>query len=108
MDRLRNAAQIYDTFCSGSFAEWAPRMADMAWLRPGQTVLDVACGTGLFAREALARVRPDGAVSGLDCNQDMLAVARQRNPALTGGAATPNRCLMTINTASISSPASLV
>ena len=78
-----NAAQIYDTFfVPALFAEWAPRMADMAWLRPGQTVLDVACGTGLFAREALARVRPDGAVSGLDCNQDMLAVARQRESGI--------------------------
>jgi SAM-dependent methyltransferase len=45
-------------------------------------VLDVACGTGVLAREALRRVRPGGAVTGLDRNEGMLAVARRNEPAI--------------------------
>jgi len=78
-----SAAQVYDTFfVPALFAEWAPRMADSAQLKPGHKVLDVACGTGLFARNALSRVLPSGTVSGLDCNPDMLAVARQQEPSI--------------------------
>lgn len=78
-----NAAQVYDTFfVPALFAEWAPRMADAAGLDVGQQILDVACGTGLFARVALPRVLPDGSVSGLDCNPDMLAVAHQQEPRI--------------------------
>ncbi|MCB1713640.1 MAG: class I SAM-dependent methyltransferase [Candidatus Competibacteraceae bacterium] len=79
----RHAAQVYDAFFAPAlFAEWASRLADVAQLEPGQTVLDVACGTGLCARAALARVRPDGKVSGLDCNPDMLAVANRQEPRI--------------------------
>lgn len=78
-----NAAEVYDTFfVPAIFAEWAPRMTDAAGLKPGQKVLDVACGTGLFAREALLRVGSSGTVSGLDCNPDMLAVARRHQPSI--------------------------
>lgn len=45
--------------------------------RPGQTVLDVGCGTGWFTRQlAQAGLVP----TGLDLSADMLAVARQRTP----------------------------
>lgn len=78
---IRSAAEIYDTFfVPALFGEWAPRMADAAKLAPGQTVLDVACGTGVLAREALMRIQPGGSVTGLDRNEDMLAVARRREP----------------------------
>ena len=80
---IRSAAEVYATFfVPALFAEWAPRMADAAKLGPGQTALDVACGTGVFAREALRRVDPSGTVSGLDCNEDMLAVARREEPEI--------------------------
>ena len=78
---IQSAAEVYDTFfVPALFGEWGSRVADAAGLAPGQTVLDVACGTGVFAREALSRVLPGGKVSGLDCNNDMLAVARRREP----------------------------
>jgi ubiquinone/menaquinone biosynthesis C-methylase UbiE len=47
-----------------------------AALRPGERVLDVACGTGVVTRLAAARVGPSGTVAGLDVNPAMLAVAR--------------------------------
>jgi ubiquinone/menaquinone biosynthesis C-methylase UbiE len=56
-----------------------PLAADLvaeAGLRPGERVLDVACGTGVVARLAAERVGAGGAVSGVDTNAGMLAVAR--------------------------------
>jgi len=49
-------------------------------LRAGQRVLDVACGTGIVARLAAARIGPTGTVIGLDLNEGMLAVARAHAP----------------------------
>lgn len=49
-------------------------------LQPGQSVLDVACGTGVVARLAAAAVAPSGKVTGLDINSGMLAVAQKEAP----------------------------
>ena len=79
----RNAAQVYEEFfVPALFQEWAVRVADAAQLAPGQKALDVACGTGVLAREATRRVQPGGAVVGLDRNESMLAVARRKAPAI--------------------------
>lgn len=51
-----------------------------ATLRPGERVLDVACGTGIIARLALEQVGTAGTVTGLDINPGMLAVARSIAP----------------------------
>ena len=48
----------------------------------GHRVLDVACGTGVLAREAALRVGPTGFVVGLDPNPGMLAVAEQFTPTV--------------------------
>ncbi len=55
-----------------------------AALRPGQRVLDVACGTGVVARQAAPILGPAGAILGVDLNARMLDVAREHTP--TGGA----------------------
>lgn len=47
-----------------------------AGLRPGASVLDVGCGTGIAARAAKAVVGPAGHVVGIDVNRYMLDVAR--------------------------------
>jgi ubiquinone/menaquinone biosynthesis C-methylase UbiE len=47
---------------------------------PGQRILDVACGTGIIAREAAYLVGPKGSITGIDRNKDMLDVARQHAP----------------------------
>jgi ubiquinone/menaquinone biosynthesis C-methylase UbiE len=54
----------------------ATALLDAVELRPGDRVLDVACGTGVVTRLAADRVGPDGVVAGLDINPAMLAVAR--------------------------------
>ena len=74
----RSAAEIYDEFfVPALFGEWAGPVAAAARLRQGDKVLDVACGTGVLAREAWKRVQPGGSVTGLDCNDGMLSAARR-------------------------------
>ncbi|HWM85919.1 MAG TPA: methyltransferase domain-containing protein [Kofleriaceae bacterium] len=75
------AAEMYEeAFVPAFFAQWATILVDAARVAPGQTVLDVACGTGIVARTAADLVRPDGVVVGLDLNPAMLAVARRVRP----------------------------
>ena len=75
------AAERYEAaFVPALFADWAPILVDAAGVRPGQAVLDVACGTGVVAREASDRVGVRGRVVGLDFNEAMLVVARRIRP----------------------------
>lgn len=74
-------AEIYDEkFVPALFAHWGPIMCESAGIRPGDRVLDVACGTGALTRAVRERVGPQGEVAGLDPNPDMLSVARRRSP----------------------------
>ncbi|HEY7538660.1 MAG TPA: class I SAM-dependent methyltransferase [Methylomirabilota bacterium] len=78
-----NAAEVYEEFfVPALFQQWADRVADAASLRPGEHVLDVACGTGALTRAVGARVGASGAAIGLDVNERMLAVARRKAPTL--------------------------
>jgi len=65
----------------------APLARDLitaASLRPGERILDIACGTGVVTRLAAEQVGDQGSVAGLDVNPCMLAVARKSAP--TGSA----------------------
>jgi ubiquinone/menaquinone biosynthesis C-methylase UbiE len=53
-------------------------------LRPGQRVLDVACGTGIVERQAAALLGPAGSIVGIDLNPRMLELAKKHAPS--GGA----------------------
>ena len=58
------------------FLPWAADLIRRTVPRPGERVLDVACGTGAVARQVAPLVGPDGTVTGLDLSPAMLAVAR--------------------------------
>ncbi len=80
---VRRAAEVYDEFfLPALFCEWTAPVTDAAALRPGQVVLDVACGTGVLARAAAGRVGRAGSVVGLDRNEGMLAVAKRKAPEI--------------------------
>jgi len=51
-------------------------VVELAHPSPGERVVDVACGTGIVARIAAARVGPSGSVAAVDLNPGMLNVAR--------------------------------
>lgn len=70
------------------FQQWASRVLDAAQIAPGHRVLDVACGTGVLARQAAERVGPMGFVAGVDHNPGMLAVAEQLAPTVEWAAGT--------------------
>jgi SAM-dependent methyltransferase len=77
------AAEVYEScFVPAIFGAWANPVADAAGIRTGNKVLDVGCGTGVLAREALRRVGPEGQVVGLDLNEGMLAVAARTEPKI--------------------------
>lgn len=78
-----DAAEVYEScFVPAIFGAWASPVADAAEIAPGQKVLDVACGTGVLAREAFRRVGDGGQVVGLDLNEEMLAVAARTEPKI--------------------------
>ncbi len=79
----RTAADVYEEFfVPALFLLWVKPVLAAAAIGPGQSVLDVACGTGVLAREALKRVRPGGSIAGLDRNEGMLAVAKRTSPEI--------------------------
>lgn len=71
-----DTAQDYDrmeSIASFGSGRWYRRQAlRRAGLGPGMSVLDVATGTGLLAREAIALVGPGGSVTGVDPSTSML------------------------------------
>jgi demethylmenaquinone methyltransferase/2-methoxy-6-polyprenyl-1,4-benzoquinol methylase len=75
------SARHYDginRFFSFGSGNWYRRQAlRQAGLRPGHTVLDVASGTGLLARQAVALTGNPADVIGIDISEAMLAVARR-------------------------------
>lgn len=79
---FNRTAQHYDPvnrlFSLGSGAWYRRTCLLQAGLRPGSKVIDVAVGTGLVAREALAITGNQGAVIGVDVSEAMLAIAREK------------------------------
>jgi SAM-dependent methyltransferase len=76
-----DAAEVYEScFVPAIFGAWASPVADAAGIGTGDRVLDVGCGTGVLAREALRRVGQEGQVFGVDLNEGMLAVASRTEP----------------------------
>jgi len=65
----------------GSRAFWeqlSSRTVALATLMPGDSVLDIPCGTGPSVVEAARAVGPDGQVLGVDYADQMLAIAREK------------------------------
>lgn len=78
--RYTRFAPVYDVM-SGEPVYRAGRVAGIRGLRlrPGDTVIDVGCGTGLNFTRLQAAVGPTGTVVGVDLSGQMLDQARRRS-----------------------------
>lgn len=73
-------AEIYEErFVPALFQQWGKVVAGAAQIKADDRVLDVGCGTGVLAMAAADRVGPQGAVTGIDPNAGMLAVAQRKS-----------------------------
>ncbi len=75
-------AWVYDALngvmTAGLHHRWRARAVDLARVRPGSRVLDLATGTGDLALELARRVAPGGEVVGSDFSEEMLTRARAK------------------------------
>jgi SAM-dependent methyltransferase len=80
---LIEAGRGYESlFVPALFEVWASHLVDAAGVEEGSHVLDVACGTGVLARSALARAGGNGRVVGADPAPGMLAAAKEIEPSI--------------------------
>jgi ubiquinone/menaquinone biosynthesis C-methylase UbiE len=72
----------YDAFLwlvsLGRERSYREKTLDLVSLQPGESVLDIGCGTGTLAIAAKRRVGPGGRVYGIDASREMLARARKK------------------------------
>ncbi len=72
------AAQAYEDYLVAAvFGPWARRVVDLGAPKPGETVLDVACGTGIGARFVAPMISPMGCIISTDVDAGMIAVAQK-------------------------------
>lgn len=86
-----HSARAYDALVwvltLGKERRFRDRLLELARVAPGESVLDVGCGTGSLAIAAKHRVGPVGEVCGIDPSPEM--VARARRKAARAGASVP-------------------
>lgn len=76
-----SAANTYDeVLVPRLFTPCAEILLSRLGLRPGETLLDVACGTGIVVRLAAPLLGPAGLVIGRDINEAMVVRARSHAP----------------------------
>ncbi|RRQ80520.1 methyltransferase [Streptomyces griseofuscus] len=83
--------EAYDIHSAPIMAPFVAALLDAVRPAPGESVLDLACGTGFAARAAAALVGPTGRVRGTDLDEGMIRVARQRAPRIDFIAAPADR-----------------
>jgi SAM-dependent methyltransferase len=80
---LVEAGRGYESlFVPALFETWTKHLVEGAGVRDGSHVLDVACGTGVLARQALTRSGAGGRVVGADPAPGMLAAAEEVEPGI--------------------------
>jgi ubiquinone/menaquinone biosynthesis C-methylase UbiE len=78
MRSFAEALRKYDALESRLTAPVSERMLDLANLRPGMRLIDLASGCGEPALRAAHRVEARGSVLGVDVSEELLAHAREK------------------------------
>ena len=80
--RLIRWARSYDVlirvFSFGRERAFREKVVDLAGIKPGETVLDVGCGTGTLTMVAKERAGSDGTVHGIDAAPEMIREAQRK------------------------------
>jgi len=80
---LVEAGRGYENlFVPALFEQWTKHLIYGAGIQEGSHVLDVACGTGVLARNALSRTGSSGRIVGADPAPGMLAAAKEIEPGI--------------------------
>ena len=88
-DRARLVREMFDRIAgryellnavmtAGLYKLWNRKVIQATALRPGDTALDLACGTGSLTRALAGAVGPAGSVLGVDFSPEMLRAAQAR------------------------------
>lgn len=78
IDEYSRMAEKYDAHAAPHNATLVQRLLELADVQPGERLLDLGCGTGNLAFEAVRRVGKDGRVAGVDLAERMVAFARRK------------------------------
>jgi demethylmenaquinone methyltransferase/2-methoxy-6-polyprenyl-1,4-benzoquinol methylase len=73
-----NYDALNSVMTAGLHHRWRDRAAARTGLSPGDSALDICCGTGDLALELSRRVAPGGHVVGCDFSEPMLDLAREK------------------------------
>ena len=71
------AAVFYEQYWQDQLAPAQTRLLEMAALRPGQRVLEIACGTGLVTFPIAEQIAPDGEIIATDISDAMIEATRK-------------------------------
>lgn len=78
-----DAARIYEqVYLPALFQQWCPEVIGAAKVKAGDSVVDVACGTGALAIAVADQVGANGKTTGVDINRGMLDIARSKSSAV--------------------------
>lgn len=78
-DAWQRVAQNYDSAWRPLMTQYIPALLDAVQAGPGSRLLDIACGPGYCAEQALER---GAAPTGVDFSPEMIRLARARNAAI--------------------------
>lgn len=80
--RLIRWASLYDALATiitlGQVGRLRRMTVEQALLQPGESLLDVGCGTGGVTLPAKMRVGENGSAAGIDPSPEMIAIARRK------------------------------
>ena len=78
-DRIAGRYELLNTvMTAGLHRLWNRKAVRVTGLQPGDSALDLACGTGSLTRDLAKRVGPEGYVLGIDFSREMLRAAEAR------------------------------
>ncbi len=81
-DRIAGRYELLNAvMTAGLYKLWNRKVVRATGLRPGDSAIDLACGTGSLTRALAKTVGPNGSVLGVDFSAEMLRAAQARPEA---------------------------